>query len=44
MVIYGYGFTMPMLNHILITAVLFGATSQVETSIKYLNYKDVLAN
>ena len=28
----------------LITAILFGATLQVETSIKYLNYKDVLVN
>ena len=31
---------MPILNHILITAILFGETLQVETSIKYLNYKD----
>ena len=33
---------MLILNHILITAILFGATLQVETSIKSLNYEDVL--
>ena len=33
-----------ILNRILINALLFGATIQVLTSIKYLNYKDVLVN